>query len=139
MIGLLLFGMQLERRIGSGEFLLFYLVVGTLAGVFSLFFYALTGAYNIPLVGASGAIFGVLLAFATYYPTATILVFGIIPVRAPVLVIGFTALEVFSIITGRRGNVAHLTHLAGFLFAFLYLVIRLRINPIREFRDSSRY
>lgn len=139
MLGLFFFGVQLERRIGSHEFLLFYLLSGTLAGLLSFLVYVLTGTYNIALIGASGAVFAVLLAFATYFPTATILLFGIIPIRAPVLVIGYAGLEVFNMFTRTRGNVAHMTHLLGFAVAFIYLLIRLRINPITVFRDSSRY
>lgn len=139
MLGLFFFGPQLERRIGSSEFLLFYLVNGTLAGLLSFGVYVLTGTYNVALVGASGAIFAVLLAFATYYPTSTILLFGIIPIRAPILVIGYAAIELFNMFTRTGGNVAHMTHLFGFAVAFLYLVVRLRINPITEFRDARRY
>jgi len=139
MLGLFFFGVQLERRIGSTEFLLFYLLTGTLAGLFSLAVYVATGAYAVWLLGASGAIFAVLLAYATYYPTSTILIFGIIPVKAPVLIVGYAAIEVFSMFSRNRGNVAHLTHLAGFLFAYLYLLVRLRINPIREFLNTRRY
>lgn len=138
MLGLFFFGVQLERRIGSNEFLLFYLLSGVLAGAFSLLVYWFTGAYYVWLVGASGAVFAVLLGYATYYPTSTILIFGIIPVKAPVLIIGYAAIEIFNMLTRNRGNVAHLTHLAGFGFAYLYLVIRLRINPVREFLDSRR-
>ena len=119
-------------------FLLFYLLSGTLAGLFSLLVYWATGAYQVWLVGASGAVFAVLLAYATYYPRSTILIFGIIPVKAPVLIIGYAAIEIFSMFSRNRGNVAHLTHLAGFGVAFLYLLIRLRINPVREFLDSRR-
>ena len=139
MLGLFFFGVQLERRIGSHEFLLFYLLSGTLAGLLSFVVYVLTGTYNIALIGASGAVFAVLLAFATYFPGATILLFGIIPIRAPILVIGYAGLEVFNMVGRTRGNVAHMTHLLGFGVAFLYLLIRLRINPITVFRDSSRY
>ncbi len=139
MLGLFFFGVQLERRIGSNEFLLFYLLSGTLAGALSLLVYWLTGAYYVWLVGASGAVFAVLLAYATYYPRSTILIFGIIPVKAPVLIVGYAAIEIFSMFSRNQGNVAHLTHLAGFGFAYLYLVIRLRINPVREFLDSRRY
>jgi len=138
MLGLFFFGIQLERRIGSNEFLLFYLLSGTLAGLFSLLVYWATGAYHVWLVGASGAVFAVLLAYATYYPRSTILIFGIIPVKAPVLIVGYAAIEIFSMFSRNQGNVAHLTHLAGFGFAFLYLLIRLRINPVREFLDSRR-
>jgi membrane associated rhomboid family serine protease len=139
MLGLFFFGVQLERRIGSHEFLLFYLISGVLAGAFSLLVYWLTGAYMISLLGASGAVFAVLLAYATYYPTSTILIFGIIPVKAPVLIVGYAAIEIFSMFSRNRGNVAHLTHLAGFGFAYLYLLIRLRINPVREFLGNRRY
>lgn len=139
MLGLFFFGVQLERRIGSSEFLLFYLLSGTLAGLFSLLVYWLTGAYYVWLIGASGAVFAVLLAYATYYPTSTILIFGILPVRAPVLIVGYTAIELFSLFGRTQSNVAHLTHLAGFGFAYLYLLIRLRINPVREFMGSRRY
>jgi membrane associated rhomboid family serine protease len=100
--------------------------------------YWATGAYQVWLVGASGALFAVILAYATYFPTSRLLVFGILPVRAPVLVIGYTVIELVSMFSRNRGNVAHLTHLAGFGFAYLYLIIRLRINPIREFLDSRR-
>ncbi len=139
MLGLFFFGVQVERRIGSNEFLLFYLLSGVVAGLFSLLVYWLTGAYAVSLVGASGAVFAVLLAFATYYPTARILLFGIVPIRAPVLVIGYAVLEIVSMFSRNRGNVAHLTHLAGFAIAYLYLVARLRINPVRVFLDSRRY
>lgn len=138
MIGLFFFGTQVEHRLGSWEFLTFYLTVGTLAGAFSLAFYWFSGSYMVFLVGASGAIFGVLLAFAALYPTAMIYLFGIIPIRAPILVIGYTVIELMSQISGRGGNVAHLTHLAGFLFAFMYFVIRLGINPISVFIDDLR-
>lgn len=139
MLGLFFFGVQLERRIGSNEFLLFYLLSGVLAGALSFAVYWLTGTYNVALVGASGAVFAVLLAFATYFPTATILLFGIIPIRAPILVVGYAALELFNMLSRTGGNVAHMTHLIGFGVAFLYLIVRMRINPITVFRDSSRY
>ena len=139
MLGLFLFGTQLERRVGSSEFLLYYLVSGTLAGLLSFFVYWLTGTFNVALIGASGAVFAVLLAFATYFPTATILVFGILPVRAPILVLGYAAIELFNLISRTGGNVAHMTHLFGFAVGFLYLIVRLRINPITVFRNSSRY
>lgn len=139
MLGLFFFGFQLERRIGSNEFLLFYLLSGLLAGLLSFAVYVATGTFNVALVGASGAVFAVLLAFATFFPTATILLFGIIPVRAPLLVLGYAALELFNMVSRTGGNVAHMTHLIGFAVAFLYLVVRLRINPITVFRNSSRY
>jgi len=137
MLGLFFFGMQVERRIGSYEFLLFYLLTGVLAGILSFVIYYLTGSYNVILLGASGSIFAILFAFAVYFPNAQIYIMGIFPIRAPLLVIGYTVLELFSQVTSARTGVAHLTHLAGFAFAYLYFIIRLRINPIDSFKHRG--
>jgi membrane associated rhomboid family serine protease len=133
MLGLFVFGVQVERRMGSKEFLLYYFITGTLAGVISFIAYYLTKTPAI-LLGASGAVFAVELAFATFFPDAIIYIWGIIPLRAPVMVLGFTALELIFSITGMQGNVAHLTHLSGFAVGWLYFLVRFRINPWREFR-----
>jgi len=138
MLGLFFFGTQVERRIGSSEFLLFYLLTGFLAGLFSFSVYMSTGMYGAVLLGASGAIFAVLLAFAVYFPYANIYIMGIIPVKAPLLVIGYTAIELFSQLLSINSGVAHLTHLAGFVFAFFYFLVRLNINPIDVFRGGGR-
>ncbi|WP_020611100.1 rhomboid family intramembrane serine protease [Sediminispirochaeta bajacaliforniensis] len=138
MLGLFFFGTQVERRIGSSEFLLFYLLTGFLAGLFSFIVYMFTGMYGAVLLGASGAIFAVLLAFAVYFPYANIYIMGIIPVKAPLLVIGYTAIELFSQLLSINSGVAHLTHLAGFVFAFFYFLVRLNINPIDVFRGGGR-
>jgi membrane associated rhomboid family serine protease len=94
----------------------------------------LTGNYFITLMGASGAIFAVQLAFAAFFLDSILYLWGILPLRAPVMVIGFTALELFLMFSGFGGNVAHATHLAGFGFAWLYFLIRLGINPWRAMR-----
>jgi membrane associated rhomboid family serine protease len=137
MLGLFFFGVQVERRMGSSEFLLFYLLTGFMAGLFSLLVFYLTGSVII-LLGASGAVFAVLLAFATFFPDANIYIFGLIPVRAPLLVTGYAVIELVSQFLSVRSGVAHLTHLAGFGFAFLYFLIRFEINPIKVFIQSSR-
>jgi membrane associated rhomboid family serine protease len=134
MFALFVFGVQVERQMGSREFLLFYLVSGVLAGFFSFLVYYFTGAYGVSLIGASGAVFAVQLAYAVYYPNSVIFLWGLLPLRAPVMVLGFTALELFSLITARGGQVAHITHLAGFGFGWLYFLVRLGRNPIRAWR-----
>jgi membrane associated rhomboid family serine protease len=133
MLGLFFFGTQVERELGSWEFLLFYLLSGVLAGLFSLAVYWFTGSFYVFLLGASGAVFAVLLAFATFFPDVEIYLFGILPIRASILVLGYTGIELFSQMSGRGGNVAHLTHLAGFGFAYLYFLVRHRINPWKQF------
>jgi membrane associated rhomboid family serine protease len=133
MLALFIFGIQVEREMGSREFLLFYFITGTLAGMFSFLVYHFTHT-PVMLMGASGAIFAVELAFAVFFPRSIIYIWGILPLRAPVMVLGFTALELFFAITGSKSGVAHLTHLAGFGFAWLYFVIRLGINPWKRLR-----
>ncbi len=137
MLALFFFGQAIERQMGSREFLLFYLVTGTLAGIFSFVIYYLNGT-NIVLLGASGAIYAVLLAYAVYYPDSRIYIFGIIPMKATTLVIVYTGIEVVSQMGNFRSGVAHLTHLAGFGFAFLYFIVRLGINPINVFTGRGR-
>ena len=134
MLALFFFGIHVERRMGSREFLLFYFTTGTLAGVFSFVVYYLTGSYMVILMGASGAIFAVELAYAIFFPDSIIFLWGILPLRAPVMVLGFTALELASSIFGLSRGVAHLTHLAGFGFAWLYFLIRFSINPWNRLR-----
>jgi len=134
MFALFIFGHQVERQMGSREFLLFYFVCGILAGFFSFVVYSLTGYWTTALMGASGAIFAVQLAFAVLFPTSVIYIWGILPLRAPVMVLGFTGLEIIMMITGLGGNTAHITHLAGFAFGWLYFIVRFGINPWRAMR-----
>lgn len=148
MIGLLFFGLQVERAIGSKEFMLLYFATGVLSGLFSVALYYALGVYQTSLglqpyafvnslVGASGAIYGILLAFATIFPKSRIYVWFILPVPAPILVIAYAAIEFFSQFTS-TSNVAHYTHLAGFAVAFFYFVVRFGVNPIKVWRDAFR-
>lgn len=135
MLSLLIFGTMVEKRVGSKEFLLFYLLTGLFSGIASFGSYYLSGT-NVVLVGASGAIYGVLLLFAVFFPYSVIFVFGIIPIRAPILVVIYALIELYSQVFGRGGNVAHLTHLSGLVFAYLYCRIRMRINPLEVFKRT---
>jgi membrane associated rhomboid family serine protease len=129
MLALFIFGAPVERRMGSKEFLLYYLSTGILAGVLSFLIYWVTGSYGVFLMGASGALFAVQLAYATFFPDSVIYLWGILPLKAPIMVLGFTALELFSSVTGFRSGVSHLTHLGGFAFGWIYFLIRFGANP----------
>ena len=137
MIGLLIFGINIEKSMGSKEFVMFYLLCGFLANILSLVVYLITNQYFVFLLGASGAVYAVLLAFATIFPRVRIFVFGIIPVPAPVLIILYTIIELFSSFS-TRSNVAHFTHLFGFLTSYLYFVIRVGVNPIKIWKNSLK-
>jgi len=135
MLALFIFGRQVEWKMGSREFLLYYLLTGMMAGIFSFVVYLFTGYVWVSLMGASGAIFAVQLAFATFFPRSVVYIWGLLPLRAPVMVLGFTAIEVIFMVTGTGGNVAHTTHLAGFAFGWIYFVVRFGINPWKAMRQ----
>jgi Uncharacterized membrane protein (homolog of Drosophila rhomboid) len=131
MIGLLFFGLTVERRIGSKEFILLYLLSGTLCGFFSLLIYLVTGTWYVFLMGASGAVFAILLAYAVLFPASVLYIWGILPVPAPLLVIGYAGLETVSMLAGTNQGVAHSTHLIGFAVSWFYFIVRFGINPAK--------
>lgn len=137
MLGLLFFGIAVEKAIGTKEFLLMYFVIGIFSGLFSVAFYFFAGQPYVSLVGASGAIYGILFAYAVIFPRSVIYIWGLIPVPAPVLVFVYALIEFFSqFFSG--SHVAHYAHLAGFGFAFLYFVVRMGINPFKIWKDAWR-
>lgn len=138
MLGLLFFAPQIEREFGSKEFLLFYLLTGVLSGLASLGIYLATGAMYTFLLGASGAVYAILLAYAVLFPEADIYVFGILPVRAPILVGIYALMEAADQVFGFQSSVAHLTHLSGLLFAWLYFPIRFGVSPWRRLFPKRR-
>jgi len=127
-------GHHVEKRLGSGEYLIYYLICGALAGIFSVIAYMARDSFT-PIIGASGAIYAVLLAYAILEPRAVLLLYGLIPIRAPILLGLFTAMDLFFHVFRVGGNSAHLTHLSGVAFGLLYFSIRFKINPIKAMRN----
>ena len=138
MLALLVFGLSLEKAIGSREFLLFYILCGALSGFFSFLVYKFTGQTRVFLLGASGAVYAILFAYAVFFPRSIIFIWGVIPVPAPILVLIYALIEIGSQFFGARANVAHMTHLFGFFAAWLYFVIRMGIHPIKIWKDTYR-
>lgn len=111
MLGLYFFGPRLELELGGKRFLWLYFISGlTGAALSSITPY-------VAIVGASGAIYGVFLGFAYFWPRERIYIWGVIPVEARWLVLVMTALSLFGVGEG----IAHFAHLGGFLGAYLYL------------------
>jgi membrane associated rhomboid family serine protease len=121
MIGLWMFGMEIENLWGSRKFLYFYLLCGVAAGLFHLFLSPLLGEVAFTL-GASGAIFGVLVAFGLFFPNRYIFLYFFIPVKAKYL-IGFFVILEFLMVNNGGGNVAHLAHLGGALAGFIFILL----------------
>lgn len=115
MLALFFFGPRVEERMGSRRFVTLYFLSGVSGAMLSLLF---SGA---PIIGASAGVFGVMMAFAHYWPDAPIHIWGIVPVPARWMVIGTTVIALFSGFGGARSGIAHFAHLGGFAGAFLYL------------------
>lgn len=138
MIGLFFFGPRLEVRLGSRHFLGLYFtagIVGALLHMASAFAAGSSGPY-VPMVGASGAVFGILLAFARFWPRDQILIWGILPVEARIFVIFLTVLSLVSGFGGAGGNIAHFAHLGGFAGGWLYLRWREQTSAARKFQKK---
>lgn len=115
MLALYFFGPRIEARIGSRPFTILYFVSGITGALVSMFFTSAS------IIGASGGVFGVMLAFAWFWPDERIFLWGVLPIPARVLVIGTTAMALFGGFGGGGDGVAHFAHLGGYVGAFLYL------------------
>ena len=120
MLGLWMFGSELERIWGPRRFIQFYTASVLAAAAAQLAVAALTGSVY-PTIGASGGLFGLLLAFGMMFPHRTILLFFVIPIPARMLVVLYGAFELYQGVTGSQAGVAHFAHLGGMLGGFLMM------------------
>ena len=148
MFVLWMFGMEIENYWGKKEFYKYYFITGIGSGLITLLF-SLNS--TIPVVGASGAIYGILVAFALMFPNRYLYLYFLIPIKAKYFVIFIAVVTFFSTFAPGTSNISHLTHLGGFLIGFVYLKrwqissfvrskfpnIRIKI-PIRRVRKTSK-
>jgi membrane associated rhomboid family serine protease len=138
MFVLWMFGVEVENTWGTKKFLIYYFLCG-LGGaaahlILSGFIGAEQGSY---LIGASGAVFGILVAFGLMFPDRKIYFFFLLPIPAKLFVTGYIALEIYSI-WGSSDNVSHLAHLGGAVVGILYMLITTggKVFALRK-KDSS--
>jgi membrane associated rhomboid family serine protease len=145
MLALWMFGSELEYLWGSKRFLQYYFITGIGAGLTNTLFQPHSLA---PIIGASGAIYGLLLAYGMYFPDRRIYLYFLFPIPAKYFVIIFGGLEFLEAFNRSHDGVAHLAHLGGLAFGFLYLKawkwgwFRRRrrgssIFDIRDYRDRD--
>ncbi len=121
MFGLWMFGRDLERMMGAKRFLIYYLTCVVGAGIVQLIVSVTQGGVY-PTIGASGGVFGILLAFAMAFPNRVIvLLFPPIPMKAKYFVLIYGGLELYLGLSGRAPGVANFAHLGGMLFGFLLI------------------
>jgi membrane associated rhomboid family serine protease len=116
MLSLFFFGPRVEDRIGSRRFTIMYFLAGITGALFSFIF-----SPRAPIIGASAGVFGVMMAFAYFWPNTVIHIWGVLPVPAWGLVIGTTLMAFWFGFGGRGDNIAHFAHLGGYAGAFIYL------------------
>jgi membrane associated rhomboid family serine protease len=136
MFFLLVSGDSVERELGNFRFLSLYLICGIIAGLFHTY---LNPASTIPTIGASGAIFGVLAAFAILFPFRWVFkLFGFIPIPMPAIIFVFVTIlaETAYVSSGILENVAHTAHVGGFL-AGVFITL-LFVPKKRRKKDEGR-
>ncbi len=131
MLVLWMFGSQLEMVWGPRRFLKYYFITGIGAGITNAI---IEQGSPIPIVGASGAIYGLLLAFGMFFPNRPVFLYLLFPIKAKYFVIILGAVEFLTSISPGRDGIAHWAHLGGLLFGFLYL----KDIPMRWFRGGGR-
>jgi membrane associated rhomboid family serine protease len=119
MFSLVMFGPQIERRMGKSKFFLFYTLCGIGAAIFHVL---IEGVGTIPLVGASGAIFGVLTAFGLFYPKRIIYFQLFIPMPAIVFIAILAGMQILLGLSG-AGSIAFWGHLGGMLVGFILIKV----------------
>lgn len=138
MLMLFFFGPRLEERLGSLAFIRFYLLCGVAGAVVSVAFFSIApfGA----MIGASGAVFGVVLGFARYWPREQIYVWGVFPVQARYLALFMVASSLFAGFAGARDGIAHFAHLGGVAAGWVFLKAweRQRKGRVKEKPSLSR-
>jgi membrane associated rhomboid family serine protease len=138
MIGVWMFGVELERMWGTRYFTRFYVAAGLGAAATQMFLGLLPFAfadqfYYGGTIGASGALYGLLLAYALYFPNRNILLWFVIPIPVRVFVALMGAIALLASIRGEGSGVAHTAHLGGLLAGYLFLKSG-RIHPVSEIK-----
>ena len=126
MLGLWVFGRELEQAWGKTKFLRYYFITGIGSGLITYFFQM--GSDN-PVIGASGAVYGILLAYGVSYPNRMLYIWGLIPVRSMWLVIIMGSIAFFGLL-GNADGISHVTHISGMLIGYVLLKKKWRWRDI---------
>ena len=126
MFVLWMFGSELENAWGRKNFLKYYFMTGIGAGIVTCLFNLQS---NIPVVGASGAVYGILLAYGLSFPNRTVYLYGLIPIKSIWFVIAIGILAFFSSFQ-QMTQISHLTHISGMAIGYIFLKRRWRLNDI---------
>jgi membrane associated rhomboid family serine protease len=119
MLGLVTFGSDIEERLGSKKFLQYYLIMGIVSGLCHSIF------ITNPVLGASGAVWGVMMMYALFNPNTILQLYFFIPVKVKYIVSAFFAIELYLVLVGSNDGVSHIAHIGGALTGMIiYLLNR---------------
>jgi membrane associated rhomboid family serine protease len=118
MFALWMFGVELERTWGTKEFLKFYFLTGIAAGISTTIF---SWGSTVPTIGASGAIYGILAAYALFFPDRYVYLYFLFPIKMKYLALILGVLEFVSAYSHANTGIAHMAHLGGMVVGFFYL------------------
>jgi len=135
MLTLWMFGMDLERDWGTKRFLTYYFVCGVGAGLCDVIANVVSGNLGTRTIGASGAIYGLLLAFGMLYPDRTVLMSFLFPIKAKYFVMIMGAIAFLSSVGSSGSRVSNVAHLGGMLFGYLYLRMKMPSVNTRNLMD----
>ena len=135
MLVLWMFGKDLEMDWGKNEFLIFYFVCGIGSGLITVL-----ANINSPIVivGASGSIYGVLVAYGFTYPNRTVYLYGVFPLKVKYVVLGLGVIAFFASLSITQSKVSHITHLAGMIIGIIYILFNFRWKNIRLWYTKIR-
>ncbi len=136
MFALWMFGSEIERTWGTKEFVKYYFLTGIGAGLFT---FLLSFNSYIPTIGASGAIFGILVAFAIMFPNRLIYLYFIFPVKAKYLVVCFVVIEFLASFQHTSDGIGHFAHLGGMVIGYLYIKSDWRMLSLFKFSKYPEY
>ncbi|MCK5022603.1 MAG: rhomboid family intramembrane serine protease [Candidatus Aenigmarchaeota archaeon] len=138
MLLLAIFGYPLEQTIGKKRFIIIYILSGAGSSMFYLFFtMGIMGMTTAGLIGASGAVFGVLAAYAFKYPKTWVYFMGLIPMPAALMIVFFLVEEMFFGILGLQPGVANFGHVGGIISGLLIMIIWKLQKKEAKFDDSN--
>lgn len=132
-----MFGKDLENEWGKNDFLFFYFLCGIGSGLITVLFSIKS---IIPIVGASGAIYGLLVAYGYTYPNRQVYLYGLFPIKVKYVVLGLGIMASFAFFFSKQSNVSHITHLAGMGIGIILLSfnINLRNTKIEYYKFITK-
>jgi membrane associated rhomboid family serine protease len=132
MLALFFIGPEVERGVGTNRFFILYLLSGVLGGLG----WSLLSLPTSTCIGASGSVFGVLGAFAALYPQRELYIWGILPVKAWLLVVIFGSYELVNVLNGPGGTIANAAHLGGGIAGYIFATVIGRPDIMRKIRNA---